>query len=117
MRYSPRQPTLGRHGRVRIDTREPPRYRCDPVSRAACVGLVLVPTTAPGLVSFVSPARLAASALASLAAVLPLAFTLSTLAPLAPVAPLVPVALAPAAASTLAPAPAPSALPQRHQQH
>ena len=40
MRYSPRQPTLGRYGQVRIDTREPPRYRCDPVSRAACVGLV-----------------------------------------------------------------------------
>lgn len=39
MRYSPRQPTLGRYGQVRIDTREPPRYRCDPVSRAACVGL------------------------------------------------------------------------------
>lgn len=40
MRYSPRQPTLGRYGQVRIDTREPPRCRCDPVSRAACVGLV-----------------------------------------------------------------------------
>lgn len=40
MRYSPRQPTLGRYGQVRIDTREPPRYRCDPVSRAACVGFV-----------------------------------------------------------------------------
>ena len=80
---------------------------------SSCVlpAVFAMPTTAPGLVSFVSPARLAASALASLAAVLPLAFTLSTLAPLAPVAPLVPVALAPAAASSLAPAPAPSALP------
>lgn len=40
MRYSPRQPTLGRYGQVRIDTREPPRYWCDPVGRAACVGLL-----------------------------------------------------------------------------
>ena len=80
---------------------------------SSCVlpAVFAMPTTAPGLASFVSPARLAASVLASLAAVLPLVFTLSTLAPLAPVAPLVPVALAPAAASTLAPAPAPSVLP------